>query len=135
MANAIYPLAKEALIKGLVDWPTDTIRIALVRNYTYNAAHQMLSDLLTAGGVVITSQLIPNKTATLGVADADDGTMGSPPAGPAGTSIIIYTDTGLNTSSRLLFFYDTATGLPLTPNGQAVTFTFDNGANKVFSLT
>ena len=36
-------------------------------------------------------------------------------------------DSGIN-------FIDTATGLPITPNGGDIIVTWDNGANKIFKL-
>jgi len=49
-------------------------------------------------------------------------------------SIVIYKHTGTDSTSRLIAFIDTATNLPITPNGGDITVTWDNGANKVFSL-
>jgi hypothetical protein len=37
-------------------------------------------------------------------------------------------------AQRLIAYIDTATGLPVTPNGQAIGLTFDNGANRIFKL-
>jgi hypothetical protein len=48
--------------------------------------------------------------------------------------LVIYQDTGVEGTSRLIGYYDVATGLPITPNGGDVTVTLDNGANKIFAL-
>ena len=37
-------------------------------------------------------------------------------------------------AQRVIAFIDTATGLPVTPNGGDITITWDNGANKIFKL-
>ena len=73
MANAIYPLYKQALLQA--DANTDIVagdvKIALVDTgvYTYSAAHQFESDLT---GIVAESQSLTTKSATSGVFDADD---------------------------------------------------------------
>jgi hypothetical protein len=37
-------------------------------------------------------------------------------------------------SSPLICIFDTATNLPVTPNGGDITIQFDNGTNKIFKL-
>lgn len=39
-----------------------------------------------------------------------------------------------STESPLIAFIDTATGLPVTPNGGDITVAWDSGANKIFKL-
>ncbi len=38
------------------------------------------------------------------------------------------------TAQRLIAYIDTATGMPVTPNGGDITIAWDNGANKIFKL-
>jgi hypothetical protein len=45
-----------------------------------------------------------------------------------------YKDTGTESTSLLIFYIDTATGLPCTPNGGNITVAWDSGANKIFKL-
>ena len=68
-----------------------------------------------------------------GVADAADTTFTSV-SGDTVEAIVLYKDTGDAATSPLIAYIDTATGLPLTPNGGDVTITWDNGANKIFKL-
>lgn len=80
---------------------------------------------------VATSGALANKTSTLGVADADDIII----AGVTGDqfeAVVLYEDTGTASTSRLIAYWDTAGGLPLTPNGGAVSTTFN--ALGIFSL-
>lgn len=49
-------------------------------------------------------------------------------------AIIIYKDTGTESTSPLIAFIDTATGLPITPNGGDIIVTWDNGTNKIFKV-
>ena len=48
--------------------------------------------------------------------------------------MVIYQDTGDVNTSRLIAFIDTATGLPVTPNGGDIVVEWSNGAVKIFKL-
>ena len=68
-----------------------------------------------------------------GAADAADVTFN----GVSGTSIeaiLLFKDTGVAATSPLIAYIDTATGLPITPNGGDIIVTWDNGTNKIFKL-
>jgi hypothetical protein len=54
--------------------------------------------------------------------------------GDQSEALVIYKDTGSAATSPLIAYIDTATGLPVTPNGADVTVTWDNGSNKIFKL-
>jgi hypothetical protein len=55
-------------------------------------------------------------------------------SGASCESIVVYKDTGSAATSPLVAFFDTATGLPVTPNGGDIIITWDSGANKIFKL-
>lgn len=136
MANTLYDTAREDFLTANISWSADTIKVALVSGYTYSAAHQFLSDVTGGGGgtVAATSTALASKTTTAGVADAADITFSAVPAGSACDALIIYKDTGVPTTSPLIAFIDTATGLPVTPNDGDIGVTWDAGANKIFKL-
>lgn len=69
-----------------------------------------------------------------GVCDAADVTFTAVPAGNALGALVLYVSTGNLATSRLLCYIDTATGLPVTPNGADITIQWDNGSNKIFKL-
>lgn len=135
MANAIYPLYKQAILSGQanIDMSAGTVKVALVDTgtYTYSAAHEFLSSL---SGTVGTAQTLASKTFTNGVFDAADATFTSV-SGASVEALVIYIDTGVAGTSRLVAYLDTGyTGLPVTPSGGNITITWDNGANKIFAL-
>ncbi len=68
-----------------------------------------------------------------GAADGADVTFTSV-SGPTIEAIVIYRDTGTEATSPLIAYIDTATGLPITPNGGDIIVTWDNGANKIFKV-
>ena len=47
--------------------------------------------------------------------------------GDASESLILFKDTGVESTSDLIVRWDTATGLPLTPNGGDVTVAWAGG--------
>jgi len=133
MANKLYPKGREAFLAGDLDWDANNIKVVLVTSgYTYSDAHQYLSSI-AGGNRVATSGNLASKTVTEGVADAADVTF-SAVSGSQVTQFVIYQDSGVEGTSRLIAHIDTASGLPLTPNGGDITITWDNGNNKIFKL-
>ena len=96
------------------------------------ATHDFADDVATAGKVA-TSSAFTTKTKTAGVADADDVVLTSVTGDPS-ESLVIWQDSGVQSTSRLICYIDTATGLPITPNGANITVQWDNGGNKIFKL-
>jgi len=135
MANALYDLGREGFLDGTIDWDTDNIKVVLVdaTDYVVNlATDNDLADI-AVGGRVATSANLSSKTVTAGVADAADVTF-STVTGDESEALVIYQDTGVEGTSRLIAYIDSATGLPVTPNGGDITVTWDSGANKIFKL-
>jgi len=135
MANALFDFGRESFLSGDVDWLVDNIKLVFVDHADDTpvpATDQYLSDI-TAPARVATSGNFGTKSATGGVADAADVTV-SGVTGDQFESIVIYQDTGVATTSILLAFIDTATGLPATPNSGDITVAWDSGANKIFKL-
>ena len=134
MANAIFDLGRKAFLDADIDWLVDDIKAVLVDHGVFTplpGTHQFLSEIST--GVVATSPNFTSKTSTAGVADAADLTF-TAASGANCESLVIYEDTGVAATSRLIAYIDVATGLPVLPNGGNITVTFDNTANKIFKL-
>ena len=118
MANTLYDSARQGFLEAQINWLTDTMKVLLVDAgaYTPNVStHHFLADIQIssriAGPVTLTS-----KTTTGGAADAADVTFTSV-SGASIEMIVIYKDTGTEATSPLIAMIDTATGLPITPNG------------------
>ena len=131
MANAIYPLYKEAISQALANSAlngsgTTGVYAALVDTgtYTYSAAHQFYSSL---SGIVGTDQEIgAPKTYTNGVFDGADITYPSVTGASCEALVLYIRNAGANTTWRLYAFIDTGvTGLPVTPNGGNITVTWN----------
>lgn len=134
MANALYDTGRNAFLTGDIDWVSDTIKIVLVdaADYTVNLATDDFLDDIAAGARVATATLA-SKTATAGVADAADVTF-TAVTGDVSEALVIYKDTGVESTSQLIAYIDTATGLAVTPGGGDITVQWDDGSNKIFKL-
>lgn len=142
MANALFDPGREGFLAGEIDWDTAVIKAALVRGYTFNAAHKFVSEVTGAGGTLhATSPAFTSKTVTSGVANAANVTFTAPSANATNHSIIIFQSSAVTggsdvaaTLQRLIMWLDTATGLPIQPSGADIVITWDTGANKIFKL-
>lgn len=135
MANALYDKGREGFLDGSIDWDTNDTRAILIdeADDTIDLAVDDNLDDRAVASRVATSGAMASKTATNGVADAADLTW-TAVTGDQAESIDIYKHTGTESTSRLICNIDTATGLPVTPNGGDITAQWDNGANKIFKL-
>ena len=137
MANTLYDKGRQRFLEGQFNWLTDTLKVLLVDTGAYTAnfgTHEFLSDIPTSARVgTSTGVVLTSKTTAGGAADAADITFSSV-SGPSIEALVIYKDTGTESTSPLIAYIDTATGLPITPNGGDIIVTWDNGANKIFKL-
>lgn len=135
MANSLYEKGRQAFLEGGIAWLTDTIKLVLVdtADYTVNlATHDNLDDVPAAARVA-TSSALTGKTTTDGVADADDVVLTSV-SGDISEALVLFKDTGTESTSKLIAYYDTAIGLPVTPVGTNITIQWDSGSNRIFRL-
>lgn len=133
MANTLYVKGKEKILSAGVNFSTDTLKVALVKNsYSYNTTHEFYSDL--GANVLNTPQLLTGKTVVGGVFDAADVTFTAVTIGDTALAVVIYKDTGTGSTSPLLAYIDQITGFPLATNGGDITVQWDGGAYKIFSL-
>ena len=138
MANTLYDYCRQRFLEAQINWMTDTVKVILVSTSAYTpqtAVHQYLADIpisaRIAGPVTLTA-----KATTGGAADAADCTFTSV-SGATINAIVIYKDTGTEATSPLIAYIDTATGLPITPNGGDIIVTWDEingGVNNLISL-
>ena len=138
MANKIYPLFKQELMKGTANNLLNSaegatgVYCALVDTgtYTYSDAHQFYSSL---SGIVGTDQEILTKTQTNGTFDGTDLTYTSVTGATVEALVLYRKNGGANTTWPLIAYIDTSvTGLPVTPNGGNITITWN--ASGIFTL-
>lgn len=134
MSNALYDKGRESFLKGELSWNSDDIKIVLVdATYTVSlSADQFLSDV-PALSRVATSSNLASKTTSSGIAGCANVVFSSV-TGNQITQFVIYQDSGVAGTSRLIGYENVATGLPITPNGSDITLVIDTGTNKLFKL-
>ena len=135
MANTLYDFARQRFLEAQINWMTDTIKVLLVDTGAYTpqtSVHQYLADIPISARIAGPVTLVSKSTAG-GAADAADCTFTSV-TGSSIESILIYADSGAEATSPLIAYIDTATGLPITPNGGDIIVTWDNGTNKIFKV-
>lgn len=133
MANELYGLGREKFLAGDIDWANDDIKVVLVDSGAYTPSIDVDEFFDDIASVIATSGNLAGKTETLGVADANDITFSSV-SGVQSEYLVIYKDSGTPSTSPLIALIDTATGLPVTPNGGDIIVQWDDGANKIFKL-
>lgn len=135
MANALYDKGREAFLDGLIAWSSNNIKCVLVDTgaYTANLATDTFLGDIPSGARIATSGNLASKTVTAGVADAADVTF-TAVSGVSCEALVVYKDTGVVGTSRLIARIDTATGLPATPDGSDIVVAWDGGANRIFKL-
>lgn len=139
MANALFDIYKEAMLGGgnqggtLIDLTSDTINVILVDTGTYNPAAATDEDYadLSPDPVVGSAQTLGTITTTNGTFDAADSTFTSV-TGNSVEELCIYKFTGTPANDVLLVTFDTATGLPVTPNGGDIVIQWN--ASGIFAL-
>jgi len=135
MANQLYPKAKEDFLAGNLNLSSNTITMALIDTdvYTFSSAHEDRADI--PNSAVVSEVTLTSKTITSGIFDAADATFSAATGANCEALVIYHTDSqGGNTASRLIAYIDTATGLPILPNGGDITVRFSAGASKIFAL-
>ena len=134
MANAHYAKGKEKILSGAINYPSDTIKVALVKNtYPQDLANDEFFTSISSY-VVGTPQTLATKTVAAGVFDAADAVFLAVPAGDTLEGVVIYKDTGVAGTSPLLHYIDTITGFPLATNGSDITVRWSDGAYRIFAL-
>ena len=145
MANALYDRGRNKFARGDLKWLAsggDTFRCCLLKTaYSVNlSTHEFFSDLganVVGSGGASTRASCPALTTSdpsSGIVDANDATFSGVTAVGQCSYLAVFKDTGADGTSPLVAYIDTATGLPVTPNGGDIQVAWDNGTNKIFKL-
>jgi hypothetical protein len=136
VGNAFFTPALQAWARGEIHWESsgDTFIAYLIRAsvatagdtyYTFSATHDLLSDVLTSARCPVAGQNIANPVSSDGAMDGDDITWASVTAATAAYgAVIVVKQNATEEDSQLLFYFDTGTGFPCTPDGNNITCTW-----------
>lgn len=129
MADAEYEVFRNAtlgnIVHSLPDLNTDDVRVVLRDEGAdaLNLADQDLADI-AAGARIAVSAAVGSPTVgvvAVGVFDHADVTF-TAVAGASVESLDYYKHTGTDSTSPMIMNIDSATGLPVTPNGGDITW-------------
>ena len=134
MANTVQNAIRNGVWNsGLPDLTTLTIKAMFIDNAddTVVAADDFIDDILAAARVpaIASAPALASKTngvVGVGVFDAADTTFTSLSGDPS-EQLIVFEDSGVEATSDIICFWDTATGLPITPNVGNVTVVWAAG--------
>ena len=110
MPNLIYPKALEGFLSGKIIAKSggDDFRMVLVNNsYTYDASHEFRNPSLPNSNILATSIATTLFNTGAGKASFNQRAFTSLTLTEAISSIIIYQDTGTDTTDRLVCIYST----------------------------
>lgn len=142
MANVLYDVGRNYFLQGSINWLTNAIREQLVSisnqptAYVFNASlDTVFASVPTGARVGMSMASLGGKTATSGIADAND-VVHTAVSGPTVGALIITVSTATANASDwpMIAYIDTATGLPVGPNGGDLTTQWDNTTSKIFKL-
>lgn len=138
MANGFFAKGMKHIAFGELVWKAtggSAVRTALIDTADDTpalATDEFLSDILAAAREETSGNMTLIDAADDGILDANDvafaGTAGDPCEG-----ILQYKFVTVDGDSPLLWYWDTASGLPVTLGGD-VTVQWDNGANKIAKI-
>lgn len=143
MPNGLFDSAKESFLSGGLNLSSVNLAVALVDNGTLVpnlSNHDFMNDIRTAvvydsvdnSNTAPATDYLASKSITDGTFSANDITL-SAVSGSTAESLVIYEDNGGgDASSALVVYLDTATGLPVTPNGGDISIAWDSSG--IFSL-
>lgn len=136
MANAMYDKGREAFGNAGINWTSDTIRAMLIdtSNYTVDLATDDFLNDVPAGARVGTPVTLTGKSNIAGVLDANDISFTGLSSAPSIEALILFKDTGNESTSQLIAYIDTAVGLPVPAGASQVNVTWDNGSNKIMKI-
>lgn len=134
MPSGFYASAKEALLRGQIDFASADIRAALVTT-------GYIPDLLThsnlthvAPSAQYGSVVLAGKSVANGVFDADDITINSVPTGSTYNGVILFINGSSAANSRLIAYIDNIIGFPVAGTGGDFIIRWSDGPAKIFSL-
>lgn len=136
MTQQLYNKARQALGKGLVNLEGDDVRLVFIDDADYTPDlinDEFLSDVPAASRVAVSTSLASKLVDATGAFSANDLIVNTVSGDPF-EGVLLYIHTGVDSTSRLLSYDDTAAQLPITPNGTDITVEFDKTANKIFRV-
>lgn len=132
MSNSLYDSGRTLMLSGF-DWAATSVDAYLIdtTKYTVDVTNHSVMTSVAANARVAGPIPLASKAVVGGAADAADVTFPSV-VGATSQAILLVKHTGADATDTLIAYIDTATGLPITPNGGDIIIVWDGGANRIF---
>jgi hypothetical protein len=128
MADTAYDLYLQAMLAGSFDLSSASIKLMLVNiasgHYTPDFTTDQFITAIAGGDQIASTAALTSVSITDGVFNAANTLWASVASGPAAGAFVIYIDTGTPSTSPLLAYIDSYSGLPVTPNGSNINVSF-----------
>lgn len=126
----VYPSARSAFLSGAIDVLADTIAVRLLSSgYSYDSTDVYLADI--SGAVLLgTGVSLASKSVVSGALYAADVAYGTVTVGYIVAGILVYQDTGIAGTSRLMAHIDRkadAVPMALASNGGGFILSWPSG--------
>ena len=132
MANSMYAKGREAFLEGSIAALSDTLKLSLLTTtYSPNLSTDQYYNIVPGGAITAAGVALTSVTGSAGTLSAANVTFTSV-SGSASAYLCLYKDTGTASTSPLIGLIDTASGLPVTPNGGNIVVAWSSG--QVFTL-
>ena len=138
MSDVSYTYFKQQLLNGANNLAGLNLKLCLVRigggHYVVSPSSDQFLSAIAVGDRVAISPVLTTVTVTNGIFNAGNTVFAAVPAGPAAGALVLFIDTGNPATSQLIAYFDSYSGLPVTPSGADINVSFNTGANKIFAL-
>jgi hypothetical protein len=139
VANLPYTAFVTGVMNAEYDLNTATVKVALVRSYTFSAAHATMADALAAGAVVNGSATLASAAITGGNFTAADATL-TTTASAVAHALLFYQSSAVTggadvatSAQKLICYADTGAGIAVYPPTGSITLSL-NVLGKILSI-
>lgn len=131
--NQLFPQSRQLFATKQLSWPADDFRAAfLLGTYSFRSSDKFVSDL--AAYIAQRSDPVASRTAVDGFCSAAAIQLPTLISGLSIGSVVIFHDTGVDSTSSLVAFYDDMTGLPFVSEEKAYELLPDVAFGGFFRL-
>lgn len=138
MASGLYKHAEQGFLNGTFNLLTDTLKVVLVNIvgppvYTVDFTNDQFLSAIPLAARISTTSALTSPSITLGVFNAANTQFVGVPVVTC-QALVLFKDTGLDTTSPLIGYFDNYTGLPVTGDGGNINLNWDTGVNQIFKV-
>ncbi len=138
MTTALYAAGKRAFLKGEADLSDGTFSLVpVLATYAPNMTTDLNLEDIDEAARATDPELVPSTSFTLSGGkvyfDAGDVTFPAVPSGDDIVGFVGFMDTGDESTSTLIGYFDNFANLPITPDTRDIVAAWAEDTNKVFS--